>query len=534
MNGNQPRNPNTRFFNIRNKNNDINNQEIYRQGGKVLRDNTVGLRGRSSLQLASWYAGYPITHAASAPVAGNGSVQLLGFARFNSVYGLATPPSLTISGMGITPVVWTCPSVADTWHSIDITVANSRDYPGEFALNFWAMSAANTETACAWFDGIAMTDFVDWTRHYGFTYDPANPARTVNPITLLSESAAAALTGIAYSAGTLTISQPHTMREVYDWMQQYECANRLAPILTSSDGVSYALAANLVLSAALTGSGSIAMPTGTLTNTGSSTLSITHNAGVLTTISASGITAGSRVQIYDVTSSTELYNGVPGTSLVLNANWSTNHTIRLRCGYAVGTSAMMPIETNGILSSTGASFLVNQVADAVYNAMAIDGSTCTEFTADYPNLLMDVTDPDGITSVQRLYAWAAWQQTSANGIESMFSAVTASDSSNFTIQTAVVNAKLKNLNSAPVIITGGYLARSDGATVIAATSGSIQMDPSKAYVASGIASQVADIAAIHGLVAGSPMTVTPTSRSAGGIVQTITGDGATTSTVTRV
>ena len=39
---------------------------------------------------------------------------------------------------------------------------------------------------------------------------------------------------------------------------------------------------------------------------------------------------------------------------------------------------------------------------------------------------------------------------------------------------------------------------------------------------------------IHGLKSGEPMTVTPTTRVAGTISQAITGDGTTTSTVTRV
>lgn len=38
---------------------------------------------------------------------------------------------------------------------------------------------------------------------------------------------------------------------------------------------------------------------------------------------------------------------------------------------------------------------------------------------------------------------------------------------------------------------------------------------------------------IHGLKSGEPMTVTPTSRTAGTISQTISGDGTTTTTVTR-
>jgi hypothetical protein len=45
--------------------------------------------------------------------------------------------------------------------------------------------------------------------------------------------------------------------------------------------------------------------------------------------------------------------------------------------------------------------------------------------------------------------------------------------------------------------------------------------------------QISETHLIHGLQTGSPLNVTPTSRTAGAISQTITGDGVTTTTVTR-
>ena len=45
--------------------------------------------------------------------------------------------------------------------------------------------------------------------------------------------------------------------------------------------------------------------------------------------------------------------------------------------------------------------------------------------------------------------------------------------------------------------------------------------------------ELQEIHAIHGLKSGSALTVTPSSRSAGAISQSITGDGTTTTTVTR-
>jgi hypothetical protein len=52
-------------------------------------------------------------------------------------------------------------------------------------------------------------------------------------------------------------------------------------------------------------------------------------------------------------------------------------------------------------------------------------------------------------------------------------------------------------------------------------------------LSAGEQAQLAEIHKIHGLLEGSPMTVTPTSRVAGDVEQTISGDGETTTTVTR-
>lgn len=45
--------------------------------------------------------------------------------------------------------------------------------------------------------------------------------------------------------------------------------------------------------------------------------------------------------------------------------------------------------------------------------------------------------------------------------------------------------------------------------------------------------RIVELAQVHGLVVGTDLVVTPTSRTAGSVVQTITGDGTTTTTVSR-
>ena len=87
--------------------------------------------------------------------------------------------------------------------------------------------------------------------------------------------------------------------------------------------------------------------------------------------------------------------------------------------------------------------------------------------------------------MQRIYAWSVWANTQADGIRLMFTAVTAQDELNYVIDQNVVDAHFDNVTATPVIVTGGYIKRADGTTVIASTSGSIQMDPGRAYIATG-------------------------------------------------
>lgn len=211
----------------------------------------------------------------------------------------------------------------------------------------------------------------------------------------------------------------------------------------------------------------------------------TDAAGTHVTVSAPSLPSGARVQAYNVTDSAEIYNGVlPGAGLSLPVTWIADKTIRLRAT-KIGK---LPLEATGVLSPSGLTFLSAMSDDAVYAANAIDGSTVTEFAPDPPNLQVDITDGDGLTTPQRLYAWMQHYLTTGSGVASgFFGGLTAADAANYAIDPARVDLKLDNRSASPVLIVGGYLYRTDGTTVIAATSGSIQMDPGRAYTAPGSA-----------------------------------------------
>jgi hypothetical protein len=80
--------------------------------------------------------------------------------------------------------------------------------------------------------------------------------------------------------------------------------------------------------------------------------------------------------------------------------------------------------------------------------------------------------------------------------------------------------------SAPIVaVAGVYVERqSSSAYAVTAVGGSAVLTPQQAQM-------LADLAKIHGLVSGSPLVVTPTTRSAGSVVQTIVQNDANTVTI---
>ena len=311
----------------------------------------------------------------------------------------------------------------------------------------------------------------------------------------VNEAAAAALTGISINgpAGTVSVTSSHTLAELYAYCQWWSAqrANIIYTIpLTTVDGSLYSSTYDWTIGAgvAITGTGEMGLGAASLTvdATATSTVPWTYNGGAAAWVSVavSGYTVGARIQLYDVSTSTEIYNGIPAAApLSVNRVWTVDRVIRCRMARVVGLDADLLIETTGLLTSSGASILLMPVADAVYEANAIDGSTVTEFVADYPNVQIDVSDPDGVTTPQRGYAWYMNGQMSAAGIAAYHGAMTAEDAYNYRINVSVANMLCQNVSAAPCVIAGARLYRSDGSSIFAAGLGPIQHDPDKALVA---------------------------------------------------
>jgi len=208
------------------------------------------------------------------------------------------------------------------------------------------------------------------------------------------------------------------------------------------------------------------------------------------TVSITGITAGSRLRVYNNTTASEVVNQiVAGTSYSATYNegtgYTTGNTLTITTTWQSGTSAKLPFSTQVVVGSTGWSALVNQQNDTVYNGIGVDGSTITEFTPDYPNVQVDISDPNGQTSIDRLYSWFVSVTTSADGIRNWFGGIVAEDAANFRVVTSILNLKLDNLSANGVEFTGGQrLYRDDNASPLVASTtggGSISLYAGKVY-----------------------------------------------------
>lgn len=222
-------------------------------------------------------------------------------------------------------------------------------------------------------------------------------------------------------------------------------------------------------------------------------LPVVLNVGQVT-----NIRAGSRIRVYNQTTATEIANEVvAGTSWTYEylegVGFTDGDVINIRLARCLGPTATIGFESAAVAGTTGWSLFAQQNDDDVYNTNAIDGTTVTEFTADYPNEEVDINAVSGTSTITRLYAWWANERTTEQGIRSLIGGLIAEDPANYKIATAVIDLKLDNTAATGVQFTGDLrLYRDDGqAPVVSSTTGggSITLYAGKVYtvaVGSGV------------------------------------------------
>ena len=259
--------------------------------------------------------------------------------------------------------------------------------------------------------------------------------------------------------------------------------------------------------------------TGTVSNSGSGLVTITKvnttlgtvgsnvSAQQFANISAPNLLSGSRVRLYNVTDSVEIYNAVLSSAgFSYNFSWTANKTIKLIATYQNGTTAKLAVEATGVVTINGLQFLDSQKDDVIYNGYAIDGSTVTKFEADYANDQIDLKIGTNFF-VAELYAWWIYNLTTTNGIRDFVGGITAEDAANLRINANFVSIKLDNITSTIVRqLDNIRIYRSDSAyPVVQPTSGGGGMDVNwqeKVYIATLDSNAIAAILRNTNLIPG--------------------------------
>lgn len=365
----QPANPLAEFAFV-NKNSDATAQEIQTARGFIARDNSVDKRSTSSIRFQPQRAG--IAHGRSYPLAGASAgqtVMVRGALRFDTTYGTATPPSVTLSGQGSTPATFTAPATANAWHDFSLTVTPSST--GDLTLAVTGTSA-NT-TGNYYLDGVIIPPFVVAARHYGYLYNNA-VFQTVDPvITVSNEATVAAYSGISvnHATDTITLTTNRTVAQLYDYLK-YDLG--LTANLTEPDYVSGTLAAlnigayNLVINGCTLTSGGTLTTTGTitLTNGGAFIGARTDSTGTVTsaTLAVSNIVVGSRILLRRTDTQAILENQtVAGTSFSYAYLHTTNIPVEVVVRKATASPTYQEWRTTTTLVAAGVSLTANQQLD---------------------------------------------------------------------------------------------------------------------------------------------------------------------------
>ena len=189
-------------------------------------------------------------------------------------------------------------------------------------------------------------------------------------------------------------------------------------------------------------------------NPSDQTPTVTNGVGASTVLASTPVNisatvlADSRVQIFNVTTSTEIENiNEPTTSYAFSvtSQATVGDVIRLR----LTKKGIVPVSLNAVFSATGISFLPDQVADEVYDSYGIDGATVTKFEIDLPNLDFDLNIIANFSGTE-LYAWYSNMLTTEDGVRSFFNAITPIDAANLRLNNSIVDVRLDNQTASNV------------------------------------------------------------------------------------
>ena len=189
------------------------------------------------------------------------------------------------------------------------------------------------------------------------------------------------------------------------------------------------------------------------------------------TASITGILTGSKVRIYNVTTTTETYINTPGTSYSATYTDGTTYTAGDVINVRVHKRGRLTFETTVVAAASGWAVSANQLEDEVYTDLGIDGSTVTGFAADYVNNEVNVTVASNF-NIADMYAWWSYNLESDDGIRNFVGGITAIDVGNFRINDALVDLYIDNTTATNLRqLDNRRIFRADGAYPVKSSGG---------------------------------------------------------------
>jgi hypothetical protein len=200
-------------------------------------------------------------------------------------------------------------------------------------------------------------------------------------------------------------------------------------------------------------------------------------------VSITGLVAGSRLRVYNTTTSTQVVNQVvAGTSYTATyaegVGYSVGDVLELR----VTKIDKLEFPASAIATSTGWSALVSQDNNPTYAAHGKDGSTVTGISWDSGNMQFDFNEADNVIDGPDIGAWYQYFITTPTGIAEAFGALSWPQVNRITNITSKVAITWDNTKLAPLQINNLWADRDDGVSIIAASSNSIQINPPAVFV----------------------------------------------------
>ena len=200
--------------------------------------------------------------------------------------------------------------------------------------------------------------------------------------------------------------------------------------------------------------------------------------------SVTGLVAGSRLRVYNKTTSAQVVNEVvSGTSYTGLYPEGTGYSVGNVLDLRATKIDKLEFSVTVVVGSTGWNSLVSQSANPVYAAHGVNGATVSGISWDSGNLQFDFNDADNQINGADIGAWYYYFITTEVGIAEAFKALNWPQINKITNVTSNVSMTFDNTKSTPLRINNCWIDKDNGSSIIATASNSIQIDPPAVFVA---------------------------------------------------